>query len=239
MPLKRTPHKPSVHLGPRLTSIKSDALAERLAKAMPYIPAGSQNFARSLVQNHESYSGWTPKQLAHAELLLERAREAYAEQHAIALKVKTRTEPPLRVSEDGMRGLQRLFSAAMEYTGGKGRPPAIRVQTPDELRVTIKASRVGTGFVLFDRDTEGGAGFLGGLKTTGLLDLRPRVKEQGTAIADAISRLGADPVRAAKVYAKLTHGNCCFCGKDLTDKRSKAKSYGPICASKYNLPWGE
>jgi hypothetical protein len=34
-------------------------------------------------------------------------------------------------------------------------------------------------------------------------------------------------------------GNCSFCGLTLTDPRSVAKGYGPICAQRWNLPWGD
>ena len=42
----------------------------------------------------------------------------------------------------------------------------------------------------------------------------------------------------AKKYGDETH-NCCFCGLELTDERSTSAGYGPICAGKYGLPWGE
>lgn len=31
-------------------------------------------------------------------------------------------------------------------------------------------------------------------------------------------------------------GNCCFCGRDLTDPESVALGYGPVCAAKYQMP---
>jgi len=42
----------------------------------------------------------------------------------------------------------------------------------------------------------------------------------------------------AREHGKTT-GNCCFCGIELTDPRSLAAGYGPICAGNYNLPWGK
>jgi len=35
------------------------------------------------------------------------------------------------------------------------------------------------------------------------------------------------------------HGICCFCAKDLTDDRSIEVGYGPVCAKKHHLPWGD
>lgn len=46
-----------------------------------------------------------------------------------------------------------------------------------------------------------------------------------------------NPVKYAKLYGKLT-GACCYCGTTLTDERSVAEGYGPICAVKNGLPWG-
>lgn len=31
-------------------------------------------------------------------------------------------------------------------------------------------------------------------------------------------------------------GNCCYCGRDLTDTESVTLGYGPICARHYGLP---
>jgi len=34
-------------------------------------------------------------------------------------------------------------------------------------------------------------------------------------------------------------GNCSFCGLTLTDPRSVAKGWGPICSKRWGLPWGD
>lgn len=47
-----------------------------------------------------------------------------------------------------------------------------------------------------------------------------------------------DPARVGKASAKLT-GACCFCSKTLTTIESRTAGYGPICAARYGLPWGE
>lgn len=53
-----------------------------------------------------------------------------------------------------------------------------------------------------------------------------------------IRNMAENPLKVALAYGKQT-GHCCFCGIDLTDNRSVTMGYGPICAGKYNLPWGE
>ena len=47
----------------------------------------------------------------------------------------------------------------------------------------------------------------------------------------------ADPAGEAARHGRL-HGACCFCNRALTDERSTAVGYGPICADHFGLPWG-
>lgn len=42
----------------------------------------------------------------------------------------------------------------------------------------------------------------------------------------------------ASEFGRL-YGICIYCSRDLTDERSIAVGYGPVCASNYDLPWGE
>lgn len=37
----------------------------------------------------------------------------------------------------------------------------------------------------------------------------------------------------------LEGSECCFCGRDLDTAESISVGYGPVCAAKYGLPWGE
>lgn len=53
----------------------------------------------------------------------------------------------------------------------------------------------------------------------------------------ALQRFAQDPATVAAEHGKLT-GNCSFCNRPLSDKRSTAVGYGPICADHFGLPWG-
>lgn len=59
-----------------------------------------------------------------------------------------------------------------------------------------------------------------------------------TAIGAALRAFAADPVEQARIYGQR-FGRCCFCGLELTDRRSVRAGYGPICADKFGLYWGE
>lgn len=73
-----------------------------------------------------------------------------------------------------------------------------------------------------------------------------RIDTDGTVIPGSgwshyeqmIRRFAENPLEVAKEYGGLT-GNCCFCGRKLTDDRSTESGYGPVCAKKYGLDWGQ
>ena len=53
-----------------------------------------------------------------------------------------------------------------------------------------------------------------------------------------VDELNKDPQSSAKAHGQRT-SNCCFCATKLTNPASVTAGYGPICAEKYGLPWGE
>ena len=57
-------------------------------------------------------------------------------------------------------------------------------------------------------------------------------------VRELMATLAANPAKVAGQHGVAT-GNCCFCARDLSDKRSRSVGYGPICADKYGLPYGE
>jgi hypothetical protein len=56
-------------------------------------------------------------------------------------------------------------------------------------------------------------------------------------ILELLRALADDPAGTASAYGQTT-GECCFCGLELTDDRSKEVGYGPSCAKRFGLPWG-
>jgi Family of unknown function (DUF6011) len=49
-----------------------------------------------------------------------------------------------------------------------------------------------------------------------------------------LCEIATNPTAAAKEYGRET-GNCCVCGRELTDPVSMANKIGPICAEKWGL----
>lgn len=52
-----------------------------------------------------------------------------------------------------------------------------------------------------------------------------------------LAALAADPAAVAGQHGVAT-GMCSFCGRPLSDARSREVGYGPICADRFGLPWG-
>lgn len=54
-----------------------------------------------------------------------------------------------------------------------------------------------------------------------------------------IGELSKDELKEAMVSEGKTTKVCCFCATIIKTKASLDAGYGPICAEKYDLPWGE
>lgn len=68
-------------------------------------------------------------------------------------------------------------------------------------------------------------------------DLYQPGKSNTDAVTEVVKRFCEDPAGYAAAYGRRS-GNCCFCGLELTDKRSLFAGYGPVCAERWSLPWG-
>lgn len=57
------------------------------------------------------------------------------------------------------------------------------------------------------------------------------------AVEEGLRQFAADPEGVAAAHGRLT-GNCCFCSSPLKDERSITVGYGPVCAKRFSLRWG-
>lgn len=113
--------------------------------------------------------------------------------------------------------------------------PAIRFKTADGKQFKISpagAESKNVGWLYVKSDGT----YLGKINQNGEYFKSPACTMNG--VAEAIREFAANPEGAAASYGHLV-GQCCFCGQCLTDGRSVKVGYGPICAEKYGLAWGE
>ena len=168
----------------------------------------------------QSRQGLTPKQTALAESLVARASappaartdglEPIVEMLALAgTKLKW---PVIRFEADGVRYRLGLSGAASRN------PRSVSVTT-DERACDART-------------------YFGRIDPLGVFEPHYKQAAAGTAIGAALRAFAAAPAEQARLYGQR-FGQCCFCGLELTNKASIQAGYGPICADKYGLPWGD
>lgn len=79
--------------------------------------------------------------------------------------------------------------------------------------------------------------WFGRITQDGKFTTNPRV-EVKSHVTDMLREFAKEPVRVASHHGRRT-GNCCFCSRELRTKESLTVGYGPICAERFGLPWGE
>jgi hypothetical protein len=74
-------------------------------------------------------------------------------------------------------------------------------------------------------------------KVTPIIEWNGRYGGFSREITELIERLVNNPVEEGKLFGQK-YAYCCFCAKEITTKESLAAGYGPVCAAKWGLPWG-
>ena len=192
-----------------------------LGQNMTKLSYRDQNFAESLLRAYhlKRLSG---KQWEWMIRLTERA--------------VTPPEQKEAVSIGNIQGVVSLFDHASE----RGlRFPKIRLQCDDGKRVVLslagdRAKHPGSVNVT-DGGSYGNNTWYGRIMRDGSFEPSHRSDE---SLVTLLKKLASEPAKVASAFGKIT-GSCCFCNKDLTDDRSLSVGYGPICADKWGLPWGE
>ncbi|TXH52569.1 MAG: hypothetical protein E6Q97_15610 [Desulfurellales bacterium] len=181
---------------------------DALAEAFPALSTKDQSFAESLLRASKK-GPLSEKQMHWVGVLTQRATSPVA--------VKERVD---------LSRVVNLFTQA----GRAGlKNPSIRIGGVKLSPAKVGSANYGSVYV------KAGSTYLG--KISGAGDWSP-ARDAGQAAADAfakVQKFACDPVSAASAEGHAT-GDCCFCGKELSDAGSIAVGYGPICAENYGLP---
>jgi hypothetical protein len=174
-------------------------------------------FASSLLAGWTRFGRFTPRQRPHVERLISERQQP----RAAGVVVGT------------LDRLSTLFRAALEH--GLRRPRLTFAREGRKFTVNpAKPDGANPGALYVKADGQYLGKVLGG-RFMSVRDAAPEAVEQAQTL---LAEIAADPVNAARVHGHAT-GMCCFCARTLTDGRSVAMGYGPICAEKYGLEWGE
>lgn len=159
--------------------------------------------------------------------------------HFIASNVNAVKQPVARKPLD-LAPVVQLMATAL--AAGK-RFPRIRLAAKDGTPVVITAGRC-DGVQIGDlKVTDGGRyptnRFFGRVSNDGKFWPTGKLTaEQLFPVVEVLDALAADPVKVTGQHGVAT-GQCCYCGTALSTAESRSVGYGPICASKFGLPWGD
>lgn len=209
-----------------LQELKERAAA--LKANLAALPEKDQGFAASLVRQFEKKGSLSEKQVYWLDKLADKAEG-----------IPDFTEEKTQVEVGALNGLIALFATAAKNL----KYPKIRLKTagglPLALSVAGPKSKAPGTVNLTDGGPYGQNVWYGRVTVAGVYE--PGKAQPPEAVEDVAATLRAlsrNPAKAAADYGKLT-GNCCFCCKPLSDAKSTEVGYGPVCAQKWNLPWGQ
>lgn len=111
--------------------------------------------------------------------------------------------------------------------------PKIRYTTVHgvELKLTLSKKYADSVSVVCNGDF---AGYIRGNKIIWITErIYKETRDELQALLDA-----PDIIKELSVHGQK-FGYCCFCNRDLMNASSIFHGYGPICAEKFGLPWGD
>lgn len=151
------------------------------------------------------------------------------------LVVKAQPKPAPEINEQAidLAPLQKLFAGASE---GLKKPRVAFSCSAGEFVVSRAADNSRNPGHLYVKDVVGN--YLGKVDPKGKLFINRDASYTHGDVFMALEAFASNPAERAAAYGHET-GNCCFCSRALTDPRSVDVGYGPICADKWSLPWGE
>jgi hypothetical protein len=190
------------------------------------------NFARDLAAQADRGRGLSPEQITWT--------------HILAVEELARRRAEAGIADPGLElpGIVELFARAMA-PGGKRKAllaPTIVLPTADGRDIRLFRYKLSSarhpGWIGVAPDSG-----MGPQPMHGRIDREGKFHpERGTVpdpeVMATLAAFHDDPATFAGQAGRLS-GRCCFCRLPLTDPRSLAVGYGPICAGHYHLPWGE
>jgi hypothetical protein len=182
------------------------------------VPPRDREFAGKLVEAHRNgrltfnMAQWVPR-------ILERV-----------------TAPPTTVKVGGVVALL----AKAKASGLKHPKLWLRINERTPLRITVAGGKSKSPGYLMLTDGQGfGNGlYFGKISPDGELVMGQDGYAVRPALEQLLRRLADTPAEVAAEFGRIT-GHCCFCSLTLSDERSVSVGYGPICAEKWGVPWGE
>lgn len=188
------------------------------------LPAKDHTFAMSMAGGVVRYKRASEKQLFWLDKLIARING----EDKPAERVKT--------AVGDLTGINALFDKAKASL----KRPAIVLNAGEvEIRLSVAGpeARVPGSINVSTTGAFENRTWFGRILASGEFEASPRANAPAELIPTLV-RFAAEPAATAAEYGRKT-GSCCFCARELTDARSVAVGYGPVCSERFGLPWGD
>lgn len=242
--MRNRPHSPGVYaeITPEAEKLATDARAWVLARYSPALadPTDMSDAAIMLgIVSSMKAANTSLSDFEHNLLSCARAEAIEPRLAGIAayiVEAYRRSQPKPQAAQLDKAGLPRIF-AMFEAAKSHLQRPAIRLV--DEQNHYLHLSLAGAasknaGFIYVKGD-RGSDAYYGKISPEGRFF---PVSACPSTVEPHLLAFAQDPETHATKYGRLT-GTCCFCGRKLTDERSTAMGYGPVCADHFGLDWGK
>lgn len=211
----------------RLETIAREAMADGGGPA-----AAAAAVARE-VDSYRHPDSIYPLEVSSRELL----EHALADDLEASGVLERPAEDPTEVPQGALARVCEMMAMAAE---AQKRAPKIELRTTDGRRVVLRragesSSRPGTVHVTDGRPF-GESTWFGRIDPATGSFFASRQADAG--VRSILVALAADPAAVAGQHGIAT-GECCFCARALSTRESRSVGYGPICAERYGLPWGD
>lgn len=220
-----------------IKSLKTPAKAAELSPDLQILEqyghlaiAGNAGTCKSFVDRARQGTVFSDKQVNFIRILADQLREQVG-------RIQARgdtpiTEPEFKTFQKEAAKLDTTIVALFDAAAASGlQVPHIDATHFYAYRATAQSRNPGSVTILSKR----GGAYYGSIMRDGTLRLG---RDCPPAAAEQIKAFAADPITNSVVEGR-TRGRCCFCSTPLDTDASQTVGYGPICAQRYNLPWGE
>lgn len=195
-------------------------LAKRIDKLENYVKQGrfsKPDFPASLVSQYRRKGYLSDRQEPWVTKLIE--------------QIENPPPPPMKI--DFRRVFEYLHKA--KNLGSKGRVWLVDADgQPVVLSIAGEFSKMPGTINVTDGGPFGDNQWYGRIGIDGMFTPSKQCRDEVIAV---VTQFDEEPIETAKHYARVT-SRCTFCGTQITSEESLAVGYGPICASRYGLPWG-
>ncbi|QIG76127.1 hypothetical protein EVC24_106 [Rhizobium phage RHph_I4] len=186
------------------------ANAQNLKNVLHLLPAKDHEFAKSLLAARKP----TEKQLFWIDKLFARA-------------VGAECQPQRETATVGdMSGINEMFNRIGQT---KLKHPAIVLHTDyaGDVRLNVAGARAQVPGSINVICVDSGDWF-GRITKAGVFE-KSFKHEVPDSVVSTLREFACDPLEVAARHGRLT-GRCCWCNRRLTDEKSTARGYGPVCA---------